>query len=497
MDASRERLLEETLERRHHDLDRRERVGNRILAGAFLTVAVLIAMLADAERPFSPWLALLFVAAYAVVGAVELWGDVGYAVPTQLVFVPMLLLLPTPLVPLLVAAATVLSAAGQAFRGRHAARRVRSPSGTRWFSVGPVLVLIALDAQQPGWRDWWVYALALGAQLPSTASRRLSRLWFLQRIPPRDVLPDLLWSTASTCCCPARAARRGRRRRRAGRRAARAPARLAAAVDLAREREASMRKRSSSGAPTAARRCCCATCSRTTTSTRGATGGVVALIAASPSGWAWTPDLRRTRVGGAPARHRQDRRPRRDHQQARAAGRRGVGDDEDPHLEGERMLDRVGGVLREVGLIVRASHERWDGGGYPDGLAGEAIPLEARIVSACDAFNAMTTDRSYRKALPLSVAVAELQKNSGTQFCPAVVDALVELVLEAEAAEEPGWQLAVAPDAAPAALRRFPRPARPDQRQRRLGRESGGSASASRGCPTTSHTVTSRWREVT
>ena len=102
-------------------------------------------------------------------------------------------------------------------------------------------------------------------------------------------------------------------------------------------------------------------------------------------------------------------------------------------VEGERMLAQVGGLLADVGLVVRASHERWDGGGYPDGLAGEAIPLAACIVSACDAFNAMTTDRSYRKALPLSVAVGELRKNSGTQFCPAVVDALVELVLEAEA----------------------------------------------------------------
>ena len=70
-------------------------------------------------------------------------------------------------------------------------------------------------------------------------------------------------------------------------------------------------------------------------------------------------------------------------------------------VEGERMLAQVGGLLADVGLVVRASHERWDGGGYPDGLAGEAIPLAACIVSACDAFNAMTTDRSYRKALPL------------------------------------------------------------------------------------------------
>ncbi len=125
-------------------------------------------------------------------------------------------------------------------------------------------------------------------------------------------------------------------------------------------------------------------------------------------------------------------------------------------VEGERMLAQVGGLLADVGLVVRASHERWDGGGYPDGLAGDAIPLAACIVSACDAFNAMTTDRSYRKALPLAVAVGELRKHSGTQFCPAVVDALVELVLEAEAAESrPSGP--PRPEAAPVAPAALPR----------------------------------------
>ena len=61
-------------------------------------------------------------------------------------------------------------------------------------------------------------------------------------------------------------------------------------------------------------------------------------------------------------------------------------------VEGQRMLDQVGGFMSDVGRIVRSHHERWDGGGYPDGLAGEAIPIEARIISACDTWNAMTTD---------------------------------------------------------------------------------------------------------
>jgi putative nucleotidyltransferase with HDIG domain len=104
-------------------------------------------------------------------------------------------------------------------------------------------------------------------------------------------------------------------------------------------------------------------------------------------------------------------------------------------VEGQRMLDSVGGAMREVGEIVRASHERWDGGGYPDGLASQAIPLEARIICACDAYNAMTTTRSYRHAIAPAVAAAELVRCAGTQFDPAVVEALLD-VLGVTPAEE-------------------------------------------------------------
>ena len=97
-------------------------------------------------------------------------------------------------------------------------------------------------------------------------------------------------------------------------------------------------------------------------------------------------------------------------------------------IEGQRMLDKVGGIMRDVGRIVRGSHERWDGGGYPDGLAGEAIPLEARIVCCCDAFNAMTTTRSYRAAMPLEARSRSCARCAGTQFDPRVVEALVSVV---------------------------------------------------------------------
>jgi putative nucleotidyltransferase with HDIG domain len=91
---------------------------------------------------------------------------------------------------------------------------------------------------------------------------------------------------------------------------------------------------------------------------------------------------------------------------------------------GAEMLQRIP-FFASVQALVRCSHERWDGRGYPDRLAGEAIPLGARIVAACDAFHAMTSDRPYRSALPREDAIAELRRCAGSQFDPAVVDALV------------------------------------------------------------------------
>ena len=94
---------------------------------------------------------------------------------------------------------------------------------------------------------------------------------------------------------------------------------------------------------------------------------------------------------------------------------------------GERIV-AASPALRSIGPIVRSTHERWDGGGYPDGLAGEQIPLASRVIAVCDAFAAMTAARPYRPALGEPEALEQLQANSGTQFDPAVVDALVAFI---------------------------------------------------------------------
>jgi putative nucleotidyltransferase with HDIG domain len=96
--------------------------------------------------------------------------------------------------------------------------------------------------------------------------------------------------------------------------------------------------------------------------------------------------------------------------------------------EGQRMLQQVGGFMREVGEIVRAHHERWDGGGYPDGLAGEAIPLEARIITCCDSWSAMRTDRPYRGAMSHAAAAEQMIVNAGSQFDPALVQMMLPVV---------------------------------------------------------------------
>jgi hypothetical protein len=95
--------------------------------------------------------------------------------------------------------------------------------------------------------------------------------------------------------------------------------------------------------------------------------------------------------------------------------------------DGAEILARVPG-LEAVAAIVRFHHERWDGDGYPDGLVGAEIPLASRIIAACDAFRAMTTDRPYRRRMPPSTALEELHAASGSQFDASVVEALEAVV---------------------------------------------------------------------
>ena len=103
-------------------------------------------------------------------------------------------------------------------------------------------------------------------------------------------------------------------------------------------------------------------------------------------------------------------------------------------IVGERIL-RASPALRSVATVVRASHENWDGSGYPDGISGEDIPLASRIIRACNGFVAMTSQRPYRDAMPVEAALDELTRGAGSDFDPTVVRVLVARVRDEHEAE--------------------------------------------------------------
>jgi response regulator RpfG family c-di-GMP phosphodiesterase len=101
-----------------------------------------------------------------------------------------------------------------------------------------------------------------------------------------------------------------------------------------------------------------------------------------------------------------------------------------PHahpVAGQKFLERKPALLT-LGPIVRATHERWDGSGYPDGLKGSAIPLAARIVSVCDAFDSLRNPLDERPPMSVKAALEELERHSGTHFDPAIVEPFRDLV---------------------------------------------------------------------
>jgi putative nucleotidyltransferase with HDIG domain len=441
VDAGTERRLGEGVARRGRRLAGREAVGTAVLVAGFPLPAFALALLADADRPFNPALALLFVTAYALVARVEFPSGAGYAVPSQLVFVPMLLLLPTPYVPLLVGAATVLAHLMQTVTGRTTLSRAPVAIIDAWFSLAPAAALCALGAELPAWGQWPAYAAALAAQL--AADGAMTAAWGAWCVGgrPREMLADIvLAARVDVLLAPVGLL--------AAVAAAHAPAAallvlapVALLAFFARERAASIAQtlelgRAYRGTALLLRD----VLEEDDEYTGRHTEDVVGLSISVAEELGVDEDVRRATELGALL-----------HDIGKIAipdeiiNKPGPLDDAEwvvmkTHtIEGQRMLDRVGGLLADVGVVVRASHERWDGGGYPDGLAGEGIPLAARIVSACDAFNAMTTDRSYRRALPLGVAVGELRANAGTQFDPEVVEALCAVVGGPEA-EPLSWQ---------------------------------------------------------
>ena len=449
--AGSERLLDEKLESRPHAMPARERVTEALLALTTLAAGLALALAVAPERPLSVPLALAFVAVYAVVNRVEFRVGDGTVVPTMLLLVPMLLLLPTPLVPLLVLLANALGTVPSIVRGRIALERIMVSVSDAAFALAPAAVLIALGAELPDWASWPAYAAALGAQLGCDAVRETTRAVLGTTVAPRIVLGELVLAfridalLAPIGLLTAIAA-------------ARAPAAALVVLPLvsllasfAREREARIANtlelgRAYRGTALLLRDLL----AEDDPYTGHHTEDVVDLSVRVAEQLGVSEEVRRETELGALLHD-----IGKIHVPDAIINKDGPLDDaeraimETHTVEGQKMLDQVGGLLGSVGVVVRASHERFDGRGYPDGLAGEEIPLAARIVSVCDSFNAMTTTRSYRKAMPVSAAADELRRCSGTQFDPHVVDALLVVI------GDPGWQLTMrqpARVAAPAAV---------------------------------------------
>jgi putative nucleotidyltransferase with HDIG domain len=443
LDAATERRIEESYERRRRPLERREILCVLPFAVSFLAGAIALAVLAEPVRELSLPLAIAFVTAYVVAEGIQFSTGAGYGVPTQLVLVPMLLLLPTPLVPLFVAVAMVISALRDAIRDGDSPGRALFGVTDAWFALTPAAVLVLLGAQEPDVSHWPAYLAALLAQLVVNVAVFSARAALAEiSIPMRDLMGELrvagrvdvllaplgLLAAFAAVDYPALALLvfalvpllRGFERER--------EARIEHSLELGRAyRGTALLLRD--------------LLEEDDEYTGHHTEDVVELAVKVADEMGLDEDVRRETEMGALL-----------HDIGKIAvpdeiiNKPGPLDDEEwaimkTHtVEGERMLQQVGGLLSSVGVVVRASHERWDGGGYPDGLAGEKIPVAARICAACDAFNAMTTDRSYRKALPLSVAIKELRDNAGTQFAPDVVEALIAVV----ARETPEWELTLA-----------------------------------------------------
>jgi HD-GYP domain-containing protein (c-di-GMP phosphodiesterase class II) len=430
LDPAAQRVIEEQRARRLSRLAQRERLSLLVSAGAFLACAVLMAGLVPTDRSPGMLVTLLLIGVYALAFRLDFEIGTGSAVPTQLVLVPMLFVLPTGIVPLAVAAGVIVGSLTEYARGGLHLERVFMRLVNCWHAIGPAAVLALAGEPAPSLGDWPLYVAALGAQFALDYGSAALREWTALGVPPKVQLRAMGWvymidgGLATIGLAVAFAATDS-------------PYGVLLAVPLvgllsvfARERQVRIDHE---------------------LELRDAYRGTAFLlgdVVEADDGYTGehSKEVVELTLGvvselGLPERDRRDAEF--------AALLHDVGKIRIPNaiinkkgplnpeewevvkrhtIEGERLLHRVGGLLGEIGKIVRSCHERYDGSGYPDALAGDEIPLIARIVACCDAYNAMTTDRSYRKALPKEEAIAELRRSSGRQFDPRVVEALIMAV---------------------------------------------------------------------
>jgi putative nucleotidyltransferase with HDIG domain len=417
-----EEITGQSRARRLRALSTREATTSWSLVLAFLLVSVPLALPAVGDASLLALGALVL--AYAYASRVEFEVGPGVAVPTQLVFVPMLMLLPAGLVPLAVAAGYVLGGVTDPRRTR---LRALILIGTSWYAIGPALVFLAIGPAAP--HRWWAYPLAFAAQVLLDTAHAVAREWFALGLPPSLSLQaiadvyriDGMLSPVGLL---------------AGLAAQSSLILVLAVLPLmpllrlfARERGERIDNALALSAAyrgTALLLGDVVEADDTYTALHSRNVVELAVAVAEQLGLQGE-DLRRVEFGALLHDVGKIKVPKEILNKPAALTPEEWEIVRRHPADGEAMLRSVGGALAEVGTIVRAHHERWDGGGYPDGLAGEQIPIGARIVCACDAYSALTTDRPYRKARPIAAALEELRACAGTQFDPVVVDALARL----------------------------------------------------------------------
>ena len=429
-DPAVQRLMVESRAQLESSPESDERRVEIVAAVAFVAVAISFAALLGPTRPFDPWLAAALVGLYALATRIEFQMGSGWTDPSQLVFVPMLFLLPTELVPALVAAALLLARIPEYRSGAVHVERSLLRIGDAWYSVWPVAVLVLAGATSVEWGDWPVYLGALAAQFGFDFATTTVRVRLGLGVPVKELAPELgaiylvdaLLSPIALVAAVAAADATW---------AFLLVAPLIALIGVfAREREARIEGALTlSGAYRGTAHLLGELLSASDEYTGTHTRSVVVL--AHQVGVELGLDAKTMNeiefgallhdVGKFSVPNEIINKPG------------GLDRDEWEQMkghtvDGEEMIRRIGGTLGEVGAIVRSHHEHVDGNGYPDGLRGEQIPIASRVIAACDAFNAMITDRPYRAAMSVAEAVAELRDKAGSQFDPAVVTALLGVV---------------------------------------------------------------------
>jgi HD-GYP domain-containing protein (c-di-GMP phosphodiesterase class II) len=429
-DIDADSLIEQSRELAVRPLGDRDRLASLLLGGTFLAASLGLALLVGSTRGVDAWMLVLFVCSYGLASRIDFEIGTGSAVPTQLVLVPMLALLPVTYVPLCVLAGLLLGGLPDYVGGRVPVDRSLLRFVNSWHAVGPVLVLILAGEPEPTPRYLPIYALALVAQFAFDFASTALRDRLGLGVSPLSLLRFMVWIWAVD--------------------SALTPIAILAALGARGEHYLVVFSLPLIGLLAYFARERRARIDHALELSHAYRGTALLLGDVVEADDAYTGLHSRDVVSlvlDVCDSLDLDARERRDAEfaallhdvgkikiPAEIINKPGKLTDEEfavikTHtVEGERLLSQIGGLLGNVGRIVRSCHEDWDGTGYPDGLAGEAIPRVARIVRACDAYSAMTTDRPYRKALPVADAIAELRRCSGTDFDPEVVEALAAAI---------------------------------------------------------------------